>query len=142
MPDAVSALTFPEPKTSPKPRGRLKGTTKPKELGDDEPYAPPQRWTATNTDDSCIAQCLRNRKIATTSSPSKYPLSSDDASDEDEDSDPPVFRRDYSAFPSLPQNLPPARISKPNLDSYTDVYVDGACYENGGSSPRPRWRNG
>ncbi|XP_043484669.1 ribonuclease H-like [Leptopilina heterotoma] len=69
-----------------------------------------------------------------------------------EDSDPPVFLKDHSAFASVSISPTPkqscATGSNPNVsetsallfslsnEPYTDVYVDGACGDNGGTRPR------
>ncbi|XP_043462384.1 ribonuclease H1-like [Leptopilina heterotoma] len=70
--------------------------------------------------------------------------------DKEENSDAPVFRASHSVFPSVPPQLPPkipitqkettdqpsTPCIPPMSSSYTDVYVDGACCDNGGIRPR------
>ncbi|XP_051162217.1 uncharacterized protein LOC127282161 [Leptopilina boulardi] len=154
VPDAASARTFPDVKGPPRPRGRPKGTTKSKELCYDQPYAPPARSIITDADKSCIAERLRPRKGPSVAHLSSDPSSSTNeaSAEDDSDSDPLAFRKDHSVFPHLPPDPEPIRstismVTSPQgqnpiscslliPETYTDVYVDGACGENGGTSPR------
>ncbi|XP_043484670.1 proteoglycan 4-like [Leptopilina heterotoma] len=149
-PAASSAkLTIPK-------RGQSIGSTKPKEPHDEEPYVPPAGSKPVDPDVSSIGERLRRRKqeIREKACHQEDESSSSDESttetDKEENSDAPVFRESHSVLPSVPPQLPPKNPITPKettdqpstpciptmSSSYTDVYVDGACCDNGGIRPR------
>ncbi|XP_051161523.1 uncharacterized protein LOC127281712 [Leptopilina boulardi] len=147
----------PKPTTS-RPRGRPHGSTKPKEPQGEDAYVPPPGSKLVDPDVSSIARRLRERKreIREETRRQEEESSSSNESttetDKEEISDPPVFRASHSVFPSLPPHLTPKSSTTPETQininqssppcippessSYTDVYVDGACCDNGGVRPR------
>ncbi|XP_051155718.1 uncharacterized protein LOC127278183 [Leptopilina boulardi] len=158
----ASADNFPVPGTSAatnppaaRPRGRPPGSTKLKEQGDEDTYVPPTGTKDVDPNISSIAKRLRKRKleIQEKALPEENQSSSSDEpaseSENEETSEAPVFRADHSVFPSVPPHIT-SRISSPeeNIPStsqpaipnplipYIDVYVDGACCDNGGVRPR------
>lgn len=137
-------------------RGRPLGSTKSEKKEDD--YVVPSSSKVTDLDTSCVASRTRKRKreFLTEARPREERefSSSDESATEsgnEESSDPPVFRKSHSVFPSLPLHpsirqspsasdnnpKPPLQSEIPPLSNqYTDVYVDGACCDNGGVRPR------
>ncbi|XP_051174291.1 ribonuclease H1-like [Leptopilina boulardi] len=94
---------------------------------------------------------VQEQKIYISSDEDEDEIDFENIPDYEESSDPPVFRSSSSAFPNLPPNIvktnnptpenvtkpvsPPNPSKPPLLDSYTNVYVDGACCDNGGVRP-------
>ena len=136
----------------PKPRRRLPAIS----TGDPEDaYTPPIGIKMPNLDESGIATRVSRRRQqnifrqpaeASSEFSSSDNISSDD--ENEENSDPPVFRKSHSVLPGLqppyipkketppPKSAPASAPSNipwlsPSTDNYMDVYIDGACSYNG-----------
>ncbi|XP_051153829.1 uncharacterized protein LOC127291410 [Leptopilina boulardi] len=161
LPKTLIKSTIPKQplSTGKNPPGRPKGSTKRDERKDQTFTLPRGTKNLVDPNESCIAKRLtRGREIPNPETPvsSEKPSSSSEITTDEElneDSDPPVFRKSHSGFPSV-EITPKQKQASPKIvgsedqiqttiplfspakNTYTDVYVDGACSFNGSGEPR------